>query len=86
MELFGPNDSKYVWREKGDASCLRNTIPTVKHGRGCFSASSIGTLSRIEDIIRKENYNKIMDENLNKRARKLGLGQRWWFQHDNDPI
>ena len=27
-------ETKYVWRNKGEASCPRNTIPTVKHGGG----------------------------------------------------
>ena len=36
--------------------------------------------------MRKGNYNKILEENLKKDARKLGLGRRWWwFLHDNDP-
>ena len=47
---------------------------------GCISASAIGTLYRIEGIMRKEDYHKILDGNLKKDARKLGLGRRWWFQ------
>ena len=41
-------------------------------------------LHRIEGITRKEDYIKIIEENLKKDARKLGLGRKWWFQLDND--
>ena len=51
----------------------------------CFSVSGVGTLHRIEGIIREKNYNKILEENLKKDAWKLGLGQRCWFQYNNDP-
>ena len=53
IELFGQNDVKYVWINKGEASRLRNTIPTVKHGGGsiilcgCVFASCVCTLYRI---------------------------------------
>ena len=45
----------------------------------------VGTLHRIEEIMRQENYIMIFEENLKHDARKLELGRRWWFQHDNDP-
>lgn len=32
LELFGHVDAQYVWRKKGEASQLKNTVPTVKHG------------------------------------------------------
>ena len=52
---------------------------------GCFSASGVGSLERVQGIMKKEDYKKILDDNLKKDARKLGLGRRWLFQHDNDP-
>ena len=81
-----------IGEEKGEASCLRYTIPTVRRGGGsimlrhCSSASGVGALHRIEGIVRKEDYhyNKILEETLKKDARKLRLGQSWWFQHNND--
>ena len=33
----------------------------------------------------KGRFNRILEENLKKDKWKLGLGRRWWFQHDNDP-
>ena len=45
-----------------------------------FSTSGVGTLHRIEGIMRKVNYNKIIEENFEIDARNHGLGRRWWFQ------
>ncbi|TWW62316.1 hypothetical protein D4764_04G0009630 [Takifugu flavidus] len=32
IELFGHNAQQYVWRRKGEAFNLKNTMPTIKHG------------------------------------------------------
>ena len=35
--------------------------------------------------MRKEQYIKILEENIQQSAEKLGLGPHWIFQQDNDP-
>jgi hypothetical protein len=61
IELFGHEDHRYVWRKKGEACKLMNTIPTVKHRGGsimlwaCFAAGGNGALHKIDDIMRRDN-------------------------------
>ncbi|MGH0192815.1 UNVERIFIED_CONTAM: hypothetical protein FKN15_028285 [Acipenser sinensis] len=69
----------------------KNTIPTVKHGGGrimlwgCFSSAGTGALVRIEAKINGAKYREVLEENLLPSARKLKLGRKSTFQHDNDP-
>ncbi|KAK3565026.1 hypothetical protein QTP86_032538 [Hemibagrus guttatus] len=77
---------------QGEAFNPKNTIPTVKHGGGnlmfwgCFSAGGPGNLIRVNGIMKKEQYIKILNNNIIRQsAEKLGLGHQWTFQHDNDP-
>jgi hypothetical protein len=58
VELFGHNDRRYVWRKKGEACKLKNTILTVKHEGGsimlwwCFAAGGTGALHKIDGFMR----------------------------------
>ena len=60
--------------EKGEAHNPPNTIPTVKHGGG-----------NITRILKKEQHEKTLQENLEQSAVKMGLGHCFAFKHDNDP-
>ncbi|KAK3560358.1 hypothetical protein QTP86_006443 [Hemibagrus guttatus] len=91
IELFGHNDVAFIWGKKGEAFNPKNTIPTVKHGGGnlmfwgCFSAGGPGNLIKVNGTMKKEQYIKILNNNIRQSAEKLGLGHQWTFQHDNDP-
>lgn len=91
IELFSHNHVQTVYRRPGQAYLPKNTLPTVKHGGGsimlwgAFSARGPGNIVRIKGIMKKEDYCKILQENLQQSAEKLELGPDFLFQHDNDP-
>ena len=64
LELFGHRDVAYVWRKQGEAYHPKNTVATVKHGGGsimlwgCFRAAGTGNLVRVEEVMKKEQYEK----------------------------
>ncbi|KAK3570650.1 hypothetical protein QTP86_024562 [Hemibagrus guttatus] len=58
------------------------TFRTVKNLRG--RAGGPGNLITVNGTMKKEQYIKILNNNIRKSAEKLGLGHQWTFQHDND--
>ncbi|KAK3557674.1 hypothetical protein QTP70_033516, partial [Hemibagrus guttatus] len=44
-----------------------------------------GNLITVNGTMKKEQYIKILNNNIRQSAEKLGLGHQWTFQHDNDP-
>uniref|UniRef100_H2MNT5 Tc1-like transposase DDE domain-containing protein n=1 Tax=Oryzias latipes TaxID=8090 RepID=H2MNT5_ORYLA len=92
LELFGKAHQLYVRRLKNEAYNQKNTVPTVKHGRGsvlfwgCSAASGIGCLEIVQGKMKSQDYQGILDRNVLPSVRKLGLSPRSWvFQQDNDP-
>ena len=65
-------------------------IPTVKHGGGsvmvwgCFSSNGVGDLIRIDGIMRKEDYRRILEHNAIPSGLRL-IGEGFVMQQDNDP-
>lgn len=52
---------------------------------GCFSAKGAQRLHSIEGPMDSPVYCKILNEVLLPSAKTLKRGNRWVFQHDNDP-
>lgn len=89
-EVFGQTRRVFVRRSKSEKMIPDCIVPTVKQGRssvlvwGCFSFAGTGDLCRIEGIMRKENYLKILQENILPSGLRL-IGPNFTFMHDNDP-
>ncbi|KAJ4447224.1 hypothetical protein ANN_09227 [Periplaneta americana] len=80
-----------VRRKPKEEMKTKNLRATVKHGRGnvmiwgCMSASVVGELVFIEDIMEKEDYLHLLQHNLVKSAEKLGIEKEFMFYQNNDP-
>lgn len=90
FQLFGSNRRQYVRRkmnERFKESCL---LPSVKHGGGsvmvwgCFCYDGVGSLMKIEGIMKKENYHNILQRQAIPSGIHL-IGHGFIFQQDNDP-
>ncbi|KAK3550845.1 hypothetical protein QTP70_006165 [Hemibagrus guttatus] len=60
--------------------CGRRSAPPLGCGPG-----GPGNLITVNGTMKKEQYIKILNNNIRQSAEKLGLGHQWTFQHDNDP-
>jgi len=82
-----------VWRLHNERYKVKSTIATIKHDKkiniwGCFCASGVGNLYRVEGILKKEQYNKILKNEMLSSAKALfrgNLWKKWVFQEVNDP-
>jgi hypothetical protein len=89
IELFGHIDHCYVWRKKGEACKLKNTIPTVKHG---WQHHVVGVLCCRRDWWTSQNRwhheaGKLcgyIEATYQDISQELKLGRKWVFQIDND--
>lgn len=91
FEIFGVKKPPKIWRSKNKAFNDKCVIKTIKHGGGsvmvwgCMAASGVGNLVFIESTMKKEDYLKILQQNVAPSVEKLGLTRSWTFQQDNDP-
>lgn len=80
-----------VWRKANEELNKENLISTVKHGGGnvmvwgSMAAAGVGKLSFIDGNMNQYKYIDILRSNLKPSTERLGLGNQWIFQQDNDP-
>ncbi|CAF3636492.1 unnamed protein product [Rotaria socialis] len=80
-----------VWRSKTEEFSPQCAVPTIKHQGGsvmvwgCFSCAGVGSLHFIEGMMNRFAYREILETNLIQSEKKLGLDDKFVFQHDNNP-
>lgn len=91
FNIFGSDGRQMVWRQKNCELQPKNLVPTVKHGGGsvlvwgCMSSFGVGKLHIIRGKMDQYMYIDILKQNLHASALKMGLGNDFIFQQDNDP-
>ena len=90
FEVFGSHRRIFVRRSRSEKMIPQCVVPTVKYGGGsimvwgCFSGHGIGDFVKINGIMKKEHYKKILVQNaIPSGLRTIGRG--FIFQQDNDP-
>lgn len=90
FEIFGSRRRIYVRRKVNERYNPKCILPTVKHGGGsvmvwgCFSYDGVGELMKIEGIMRKEEYHRILQRSAIPSGIGL-IGYGFTFQQDSDP-
>ncbi|CAF4789727.1 unnamed protein product [Rotaria sp. Silwood2] len=90
FNIFGSDGRQIVWRKPHESMKRECLKPTVKYGGGsimiwgCMSANGVGNLVLVEGTMYKEQYEKILTENVKQSAKKLKM-KSFIFQQDNDP-
>lgn len=80
LKLFRNVDVAYVWRREGEAF-----DPTTQFSKkniviesiilwGCFATTGTGILVLMNGIMKKENHDDILKDNMQKSARSLFCG------------
>lgn len=90
FEIFGTKRRVFVRRQSNERVNDACTVASVKHGGGsvmvwgCFGGSAVGDLVRIQGILKKEGYKKILEDSAVPCGTRL-IGPEFIFQQDNDP-
>ena len=79
-----------VWRLPNERYTPAVTKMTVKHSEkimvwGCFCASGVGHLHKVQGIMDRVRYKQILIHHLRPSAQSLFGSNDWLFQQDNDP-
>ena len=80
-----------VWPMPKEAFDPKCTAPSVKHAGvnvkcwSCFSTAGVDTLVFIDGSMTGSMYRGIIEKNLFESVKKLNLGNKRIFQHDNGP-
>ncbi|GBL85210.1 Transposable element Tc1 transposase [Araneus ventricosus] len=92
FNIFGSDGRILVWRtKKNEELNPKNLDGTVKYGGGCvllwgcMSASKLGNLVFIDDIMNRALYLNILRDNLKLSAQNLGIETTLYFYQDSDP-
>ncbi|KAI4881427.1 hypothetical protein NFI96_001440 [Prochilodus magdalenae] len=91
IELFGHNKGRYAWRKKNTALQEKHLLPTVKFGGGsimlwgCVASTGTRNLVKVEGPMDSNQYQQILETNVQESVTKLKLRRGWIFQQDNDP-
>lgn len=90
FEIFGNKRRAFCRRKPGERYKPDCVKPTVKFGGGsvmvwgCFCYDGVGDLKKIDGIMRKEDYHRILQHNVLPSGTGL-IGKGFVFQQDNDP-
>lgn len=91
FNIYRTDGRTRVWRKANTEWNPKNMIGTVKHGAGgvmvwgCMASNGVGNLVFIDGNMDRFQYKSILQNNLKISAEKLGLGNSYYFQQDNDP-
>ena len=92
INRFCLDGRKWTWIRDGEQLQNRHCKLSVKHGGGnikvwsCITYHGVGWLTMIDEILDKELYLKILQEDLMKTIADYGMDENELiFQHDNDP-
>ncbi|GJQ68373.1 hypothetical protein Trydic_g16963 [Trypoxylus dichotomus] len=89
FEIFGSRRRVSVLILTGERA-IEQRIPTVKHGGspimiwGCFNGTAVGDIVRIEEMLKKEQYRNIIENNGISSGLRL-LGPNFVLQQKSEP-